>query len=81
MLAETSLILKAVDRLNAGYEVTITTTNHDQIHVMPLLVNGQITGNYASSALPGITYDDSRIIMKETIDDLDNKGLQIESIK
>ncbi|NLR08500.1 MULTISPECIES: hypothetical protein [Lactobacillaceae] len=73
-------ILPLVDRLVAGKQVTLTTSDGQNVRIQPEVVAGQLTGNYVSSALPGIRYDDPRIILKETLTEFDTQNVTISSI-
>ncbi|KRK35017.1 hypothetical protein [Levilactobacillus parabrevis] len=73
-------ILPLVDRLTAGKSVTLTTSDGLNVLIQPEVAAGRLTGNYVSSALPGIRYDDPRIILKETLTEFDARNVTISSI-
>ncbi|KRN02075.1 hypothetical protein FD13_GL000381 [Levilactobacillus senmaizukei DSM 21775 = NBRC 103853] len=73
-------ILPLVDRLTAGQSVTLSTDQGQDVRVSPEVSEGQLTGNYISSLLPGIRYDDPRIILKETLAEFDAQGVTVTSI-
>ncbi|MFC6273898.1 hypothetical protein ACFQET_00025 [Levilactobacillus tangyuanensis] len=73
-------ILPLVDRLTAGQSVTLSTDQGQDVRVSPEVSDGQLTGNYISSLLPGIRYDDPRIILKETLAEFDAQGVTVTSI-
>ncbi|MGQ4559657.1 hypothetical protein ACUIJQ_10335 [Levilactobacillus hammesii] len=73
-------ILPLVDRLTDGKSVTLTTSDGQNILIQPEVIAGQLTGNYVSSAIPGIRYDDPRIILKETLTEFDTRNVTISSI-
>ena len=63
--------LPLVGRLAAGKRVTLILNDGREVHVSPEIVAGRLTGNYLSSVLPSIRYDDPRIVLKETLTALD----------
>ncbi|WP_125545204.1 hypothetical protein [Levilactobacillus lindianensis] len=73
-------ILPLMDRLVAGESVTLSTDVGQDVLIQPEVVEGRMTGNYLSSALPGVRYDDPRIILKETLTDFDERNITITSI-
>lgn len=73
-------ILPLVERLTAGESVTLSTDQGQDVRVSPEVVAGKLTGNFISSLLPGIRYDDPRIILKETLVKFDEQGVTITSI-
>ncbi|GEA98812.1 hypothetical protein [Levilactobacillus brevis] len=73
-------ILPLVERLTAGQSVTLSISDGQEIHIAPEVITGRLTGNFISSALPQVRYDDPRIILKETLAKLDEQSLTITSI-
>lgn len=63
--------LPLIEQLVAGKHVTLTLADGRQVRIAPEIVSGRLTGNYLSSVLPAIRYDDPRIILKETLTALD----------
>jgi len=74
-------ILPLVDRLTEGQSVTLSTSEGADVRISPEVQDGQLTGNFTSSVLPGIRYDDPRIILKETLAEFDERGVTITSIE
>ncbi|GEO70412.1 hypothetical protein [Levilactobacillus acidifarinae] len=64
--------LPLVERLSAGQKVTLTTSDQERVTIQPEIRAGQLTGNYLSSVLPDVRYDDPRIILKETLAELED---------
>ncbi|MCH4124326.1 MAG: hypothetical protein LKH74_05065 [Levilactobacillus sp.] len=73
-------ILPLVQRLTEGESVTLSTDKGEDVRVSPEVVDGQLTGNFVSTSLPGVRYDDPRIILKETLAKFDEQGVTIDSI-
>ncbi|WP_204121898.1 MULTISPECIES: hypothetical protein [Levilactobacillus] len=73
-------ILPLVERLTEGESVTLSTDKGQDVRVSPEVVAGQLTGNFVSTILPGIRYDDARIILKETLAKFDEQGVTVTSI-
>ncbi|QMU09037.1 hypothetical protein [Levilactobacillus suantsaii] len=73
--------LPLVERLAAGKRVTLTTSDQQRVILQPEVQAGQLTGNYLSSVLPDIRYDDPRIILKETLTELDVRHVTITNIE
>ncbi|GEO67889.1 hypothetical protein [Levilactobacillus spicheri] len=73
--------LPLVDRLVAGKHVTLVLADGRKVHIEPEIVAGQLTGNYLSSVLPAIRYDDPRIILKETLTALDVQHATVTDVE
>lgn len=73
--------LPLVERLGAGQKVTLLTSDHQRVTIQPEVQAGQLTGNYLSSLLPDIRYDDPRIMLKETLTELDVRHVTIHNIE
>ncbi|MFC6260481.1 hypothetical protein [Levilactobacillus fujinensis] len=73
-------ILPLIDRLTEGQSVTLSTEDGQDVRISPEVTAGKLTGNFISTILPGIRYDDPRIILKETLAEFDAQGVTITSI-
>lgn len=73
-------ILPLVERLTEGQSVTLSTEDGQDVRISPEIAAGQLTGNFVSTNLPGVRYDDPRIILKETLAKFDEQGVTITSI-
>ena len=73
-------ILPLVERLTEGESVTLSTDKGQDVRVSPEIAAGKLTGNFVSTLLPGVRYDDPRIILKETLAKFDEQGVTITSI-
>lgn len=72
--------LPLIERLTAGKRVTLTMSDGSQVQIQPEIAAGKLTGNYFSSLLPDIRYDDPRIVLKETLTELDVRHLDVTDI-
>jgi len=73
--------LPLVEQLAAGKHVTLVLDDGRKVRIEPEVVAGQLTGNYLSSVLPTIRYDDPRIILKETLTALDVQQTTVTNVE
>lgn len=73
--------LPLIERLTAGQHVTLVLDDAREVRIEPEVVAGRLTGNYLSSVLPAIRYDDPRIILKETLTALDVQHATVTNVE